>query len=145
MKWSTKVVITHHHHRVMMPPEAPCESKGSFIRLLWDCRQGRISAGDMGDRVLLAQAGVRCCGAPRDEVLVNEVARLYEETTRYKANPGPSYSRGGVYVEMRNVESLAIANRGGNSCTREDGGACPKSPNFYSTNDGFVFKTLHRE
>ena len=26
----------YHHSRVLVPPEAPCEGKGSFIRLLWN-------------------------------------------------------------------------------------------------------------
>jgi len=30
------VGMIHHHCRVMVPPEAPCEGKGSFIRLLWN-------------------------------------------------------------------------------------------------------------
>ncbi len=97
----------------MMPPESPCEGKGSFIRLLWDVRQGRISPGDLSDRVLLAQAGVRCCGAARDEMLVEEVARLYEEANCYRTNPAAPYERGGVGVEKRNVETPALASRGG--------------------------------
>ncbi len=60
----------------MMPPESPCEGKGSFVRLLWDCRQGRILPSELGDRILLAQAGVRCCGGPRDEVIVQEVTNV---------------------------------------------------------------------
>ena len=57
----------YHRCRLLVCPEAPCERMGSFMRLLWEARQGRIS-DSVVSRVLLAQAGVRCVGSERDEI-----------------------------------------------------------------------------
>jgi hypothetical protein len=72
---------------------------------------------------LLAQAGVRCCGAPRDEMLVDQVRRLYEDSNRTVWKSTARYQRGGVGVERCNVETLEIANRGSGSTgsAHEDG------------------------
>ena len=70
-----------------LTPETPCKATGSFMRLLWDAQAGRISASSFADRVLLAQAGVQCVGGKRDEVLVEEVTTLLENTTHGKMRP----------------------------------------------------------
>ena len=86
--------IHHHHCRVMAPTETPCESKGSFIRLLWDAQQGRLHPGEMSDRVLLAQAGVKCCGNPRDEILVRLVTDTFKDIYMFSF-PKKLWWRGG--------------------------------------------------
>ena len=66
--------------RVLMSPDASCESIGSWMRYTWNPRR-HMTARDVADAVFLAQAGVRCIGGRRDEILVAEVARLMQETS----------------------------------------------------------------
>ena len=71
---------------------------------------------------MLAQAGVRCCGAPRDEMLVDQVRRLYKDSNRTDWKSTARYQRGRVGVKRCNVETLEIANRGGSTgSAHEDG------------------------
>jgi hypothetical protein len=57
-------------------PDSPCERMGSFMRLLYDPRQGALFPAYVRDRVLLAQAGVKCIGCPRDEMIVRTVSDM---------------------------------------------------------------------
>jgi hypothetical protein len=49
---------------------------GSFMRLLYDPRQGALFPAYVRDRVLLAQAGIKCIGCPRDEMIVRTVSDM---------------------------------------------------------------------
>ena len=73
----------HHRCRNLFPPDAPCESVGSVLRVLWDQRQGRAHTSFWSDRALLSAAGVRCVGGDRDEMLVEEVVELLKSTSKY--------------------------------------------------------------
>ena len=106
--WAT---VMHHHCRVMCPPEAPCEGKGSFIRLLWSSLQGRMAPSELSDRVLLAQAGVKCCGSVRDEEVVRVTSNVYVETSAYKVRMGTSYNRGLKTVNDNCVNNLTSSGR----------------------------------
>lgn len=57
-------------------PDSPCERMGSFMRLLYDPRQGALFPAYVRDRVLLAQAGIKCIGCPRDEMIVRTVSDM---------------------------------------------------------------------
>ncbi len=79
-------VRIHHRTRLMFPPDSCCESMGSLMRHLWDTRRG-LSPAQLADSVLLCQAGVACVGAPRDEMIVAEVASLLQSTSSYAMRP----------------------------------------------------------
>jgi hypothetical protein len=73
----------HHRCRNLFPPDAPCESVGSILRLLWDQRQGTAHTAFWRDRALLSSAGVRCVGGDRDEMIVEEVVEVLKLTSKY--------------------------------------------------------------
>ena len=73
----------HHRCRNLFPPDAPCESVGIILRLLWDQRQGTAHTSFWRDRALLSAAGVRCVGGDRDEMIVEEVVAVLKLTSKY--------------------------------------------------------------
>ena len=76
--WGAARVL--HRSRLLIPPDTACESLGSWMKYSWNPRR-KITAANVADCVHLAQAGVQCVGADRDELLVREVARLLTATT----------------------------------------------------------------
>ena len=68
---------------MVFPPEAPCERIGSLMRIYWDSRR-HLGPVDMQDLVFLSQAGVACTGSDRDELVVDEVMRLFEASAKNK-------------------------------------------------------------
>ena len=77
-----------HRCRVLFPPDSPCERMGSYMRLAWDQREGKASPVYVADRVFLMQAGVKCLGGERDELVVRETCRLLQDTSKYKMSAG---------------------------------------------------------
>ena len=71
-----------HRCSLLFPPEAPCERVGSLLRLYWEPRRN-LGPVDMADLVLLSQAGVRCTGSQRDEVVVEQVVALLQASAKY--------------------------------------------------------------
>ena len=63
-----------HRCSMMFPPEAPCERFGSLLRLYWDPRRN-LTPVDIADIALLAEAGVRCTGSRRDDIIIEQVPR----------------------------------------------------------------------
>ena len=61
-----------HRCSMMFPPEAPCERFGSLLRLYWDPRRN-LTPVDLADIALLAEAGVRCTGSRRDDIIIEQV------------------------------------------------------------------------
>jgi len=59
-----------------MPPETMCETWGSFMHNLHD-DMSNSSSWRVAARLFLKAAGVQCTGHPRDERLVEEIARVY--------------------------------------------------------------------
>ena len=80
--------LHHHRCRTLVCPERPCEGMGSFMRLLWEARQGQIAPGDVADRLQLAQAKVQGTGSSRDEALFEQVAKVLKESRRKVMRPG---------------------------------------------------------
>ena len=78
--WGASRVM--HRTRVLMAPDGCCEGIGSWMRYQWNPRK-HSTPRQVADGVFLAQAGVRCIGGQRDEVLVAEVARLLQDTSSY--------------------------------------------------------------
>ncbi len=76
-----------HRCSLLFPPEAPCERIGSLLRLYWDPRRN-LGPVDMADLVLLSQAGVRCTGSQRGELVVEEVVALLKATSKYGSRGG---------------------------------------------------------
>jgi hypothetical protein len=105
----------HHRCRNLFPPDAPCESVGSILRLLWDQRQGSASTSFWRDRALLSAAGVRCMGGDRDEMIVEEVVTVLKLTSKYKVT-GSSASR--TAWVARNVYRPCEGNRSSRSRTQ---------------------------
>ena len=58
------------------------------MRLAWDQREGKASPVYVADRVFLMQAGVKCLGGERDELVVRETCRLLQDTSKYKMSAG---------------------------------------------------------
>ena len=75
--WGAARVL--HRSRLLIPPDTACESLGSWMKYSWNPRRN-MTATNVADCVHLAQAGVQCVGADRDELLVREVARLLTAT-----------------------------------------------------------------
>ena len=73
-----------HRCRHLFAPDSCCESMGSLMRLLWSQRRAQISPAQLVDSVFLSQAAVACVGEPRDEMIVAEVTKLLQSTSRYK-------------------------------------------------------------
>jgi len=84
----------HHRCRLLFPPDTSCEGTGSHLRLAWDTRQGQASPVYVSDRAFLMQAGVQCVGGERDELLVREVCRLLQITSKYKVSAGSKADAG---------------------------------------------------
>ena len=74
----------HHRCRMLFPSDSACERVGSLLRLFWEPRAGEASPSSLVDKVFLHQAGVDCLGSPRDEMLISEVARLLQDTSKYQ-------------------------------------------------------------
>ena len=73
----------HHRCRLLAPPDAACESVGSMMRAQWDGRRN-ICAGQVGDAVALAQAGVKCVGAARDETIISTTVKTLRATSSHQ-------------------------------------------------------------
>jgi len=71
-----------HRSRVLTSPDSCCEAIGAWMRYHWNPRK-HSTPQQVADGVFLAQAGVRCIGGQRDEVLVAEVTRLLQDTSSY--------------------------------------------------------------
>ena len=71
--WGASRVL--HRSRVLMAPDGCCEAIGSWMRYQWNPRQ-HSTPQQVADAVFLAQAGVRCIGGQRDEVLIAEVTQI---------------------------------------------------------------------
>lgn len=91
-----------HRCSLLFPPEAPCERMGSLLRLYWEPRRN-LGPVDMADLVLLSQAGVRCVGSQRDEVIVEQVAALLQATAKYKFGGGGGRIPLSVLEHQRNL------------------------------------------
>ena len=67
-----------HRLRWLCPPETVCESWGSLLHNLHNDMANSHPAR-LGMRLFLKAAGLRCCGHPRDERVVEEIARCMVE------------------------------------------------------------------
>lgn len=123
----------HHRCRLLFPPESPCERVGSHMSALWCQRQG-LQSGPFCDRVLLAQAHVKCLGSARDDFIVREVARLMLEKRRRRHSARKSADlaqirRAGEVLQQSgrmsepsdsdDVTAMRAATSGGRGCGRE--------------------------
>ena len=79
--WAASRVL--HRSRLLMAPDGCCEAIGSWMRYQWNPRK-HDTPQQVADGVFLAQAGVRCIGGQRDEVLIAEVTRILQETSSRK-------------------------------------------------------------
>ena len=77
----------HHAVRLLDPPEAACERTGSHMHLLWDPVQ-HLSPDQLVHRLVLREAGVRCIGSARDELIVKEVVQAFKCMFRYSPHVG---------------------------------------------------------
>ena len=68
-------VRVHHRSRLLRGPEAVCEHLGSLAHFTWQSQREEAPALAMS-RVHLLQADVRCLGSVRDEVVIQESAKL---------------------------------------------------------------------
>lgn len=69
-------VRVHHRCRLLRGPEAVCEHLGSLAHFTWQSQRDEAPALAMS-RVHLLQADVRCLGSFRDEIVIQESAKLF--------------------------------------------------------------------
>ena len=101
----------HHRCRLLFVPDTACEGIGSFLRLAWDQRQGQASPVYHCDRAYLMQAGVACLGGERDELIVREVCRLLQATSKYKVSAGSKCEPGMGPAELKRDQAFAESGR----------------------------------
>ena len=101
----------HHRCRLLFPPDTACEGVGSFLRLAWDQRRGMASPIYVSDRAFLMQAGVLCLGGDRDELVVREVCRLLQTTSKYKVSAGGTADKGMAPFARVRDEAFAKSGR----------------------------------
>lgn len=69
-------VRVHHRCRLLRGPEAICEHLGSLAHFTWQSQRDEAPALAMS-RVHLLQADVRCLGSFRDEMVIQESAKVF--------------------------------------------------------------------
>ena len=116
-----------HRSRVLTAPDGCCEAIGSWMRYQWNPRR-HSTPRQVADGVFLAQAGVRCIGGRRDEVLIAEVTRILQETSVYD---GRSSAKKKALLERHIAEhNLWVRDSGRATYEVPDDEDAPILPNF---------------